>query len=133
LEEDMPKPLSIDLRERVAVACAAKKSTQEEIAERFSVGSASVKRIWRLWREKKDVAPRPHGGGTPRKVDSDGEKKVMQLVREKPDRTTQELTDAYNKTAKICISRPNMGRVLLRQGLTFKKNSLSIAEKNRAR
>jgi transposase len=132
LEEDMPKPLSIDLRERVARACTEKKSTQEEIAKRFAVGSASVKRIWRLWREKQNVAPRPHGGGTPRKIDSEGEKKVEELVREKPDRTTQELTDTYNKTAKICVSRPSMGRALMRQRLTYKKNGISIAEKGGA-
>jgi transposase len=127
----MPKPLSIDLRKRIALACETKKIGQEEIAKIFSVGSATVKRIWRLWREKRDVTPMPHGGGMPRKIDIKGETKVMELVREKQDRTTQELTDAYNKTAKIKVSRPNMGRVVLRLKLTRKKNSISVAKKNR--
>lgn len=121
----MAKPLSLDLRMRIALACKTRKNTQEDIAEIFSVGSATVKRIWRLWREKNDVTPMPHGGGTPRKIDAEGEKKVMALVQEKPDRTTMELTDAYNKISQQPVSRPCMGRALLRLKLTQKKR-LSI-------
>ena len=54
----MPRPLSLDLRERIIAAYEGGEGPQKELVSRFSVGVASVRRLVRLKRETGGLSPR---------------------------------------------------------------------------
>ena len=54
---------SIDLRERVAAACDSGDATREQIAARFAVSVAWIRKLMRQRRETGSIAPKPRGGG----------------------------------------------------------------------
>ena len=60
----MPSPLPDELRERVVQAYLSGDESFEAVAQRFSVGSASVKRWVRLKRTKGTISAKPHVGRT---------------------------------------------------------------------
>ena len=64
----MPKPYSIDLRERVVAAVETGGVSRREAASRFGVG-VSTAIIWvRRFRETGSVAPSQMGGYKPKKI-----------------------------------------------------------------
>ena len=64
----MAEAYSVELRDRVVRAYEAGEGTHAEIAERFALGEATVKRwVW-LQRKKGDVSPMRKGGGTPSEI-----------------------------------------------------------------
>ena len=87
-------PPSLNLRRRIIRAWQEEKPSVEELAERFAVGTATVKRFTRRFRETGSVDPRPHGGGQKDKILPDMLPRVQQLIEGNPD---QELTEAYNR------------------------------------
>lgn len=111
----------IGLRERVVRALESGEYTYEEVAELFGVGRASVSRWGRLRRETGSVEPRPRGGGNFSQVCL---KTVRELVEKQPDRTSYELTKAYNNLIprKERVHRSSIQRALSRMGYVFKKN-----------
>ncbi len=54
----MPAPYSKDLRERVVAAYEPGAGDQVEVAQRFNVGEATVRRWWALKRKSGSVAPK---------------------------------------------------------------------------
>jgi len=114
--------LPIELRKRVVAAYKANEGIQEELAKRFKVGVCSVRRWLVLERETGDVKKRPRGGGTPPNIPIERLSELVVIVQEKPDRTTQELTDEWNKRNGTCIARSSVVRALKRAGLSLKKS-----------
>ena len=57
------KASSTDLRERVIAACDAGDATREQIATRFSVSIAWIRKLVRQRRETGSIATKPRGGG----------------------------------------------------------------------
>jgi len=89
MEEQMPAPYSLDLRERVMKDCDNGMS-REDAARKYSVAIATVY-SWRAQRrETGSVAPKKHRGGPKRKL-APYEKEVRQLVADHPDATLKEL------------------------------------------
>jgi transposase len=88
----MPSPYSADRRERVLPADEAG-LPPAAIAQRFSVGLATVY----LWRRQARAEGRrcaePHGGGRARGIDAAGEAMLRALVAERNDRTLDEYRD----------------------------------------
>lgn len=111
---------SVDLRSRV-VGAVDSGMTQEEAADVFRIGVATVYRWIRLRRETGGLEPRPIGGGNPRAVDERGEAILRELVNERPDRTLKELAHALAARG-VSSSPASVGRALRRIGLTRKKN-----------
>ncbi|OBU77498.1 helix-turn-helix domain-containing protein [Cylindrospermopsis raciborskii S07] len=58
----MPKPYSIDLRNRVIVAWVAQEGSQRQLAERFKVSLSFVRNLVRRYRETGQVEPKQCGG-----------------------------------------------------------------------
>jgi len=112
---------SIDLRKRVVDAYLAGGATYEEVAERFSVGRASVSRWLGIYRRTEGVEPRAHGGGMPPKVDAEGLRLLRQLVEQRPDATLKELAQAYQDKRAVKLAVSIVCRALARLGLTRKK------------
>jgi transposase len=57
------RPYSTDLRERVVAACDAGGATREQIAGRFSVSVAWIRRLLQRRRQTGSIEPKPRGGG----------------------------------------------------------------------
>ena len=116
----MPRPYSMDLRERVIEAIAAGAS-RRETAEQFGL-SASVVIIWaQRYHATGNIAPKPSGGSvSPLEEHEDF---ILGLIKEQPDMTLDEIVAAMKK-AKIAASRTAVWRFFDRRDITFKKNSV---------
>jgi transposase len=112
----------VELRERVIRAYEAGHGSYPAIAERFSVGEATVKR-W-IWRFHKDgeIAPRPRGGGTPSTITLS---ELESLMARLGDPTAGELTAEFNRSrrgqARLHVS--SMKRALHRHNYVVKKSA----------
>ena len=116
----MVRPLSLDLRLRIASALADG-STVREAAKRFGVSVASAVRIGQLARAGRGLAARKIGGNRPPVLLSATEA-INSRLAAKADWTVRELA-ADLKAEGIAVSHDTVWRFLRRQGLTFKKNS----------
>lgn len=118
----MPIALSIDLRQRIVEAYDPKTTSFRDVAERFSVGEASVNRFVHQLRKTGSLAPRPHAGGNPSKLQEAELATLRELVTEKSDRTRAELLVALAERCKVLVSAATVGRALTALGLTRKKS-----------
>jgi transposase len=117
----MPNPYPTALRERAVRAYEGGAETYAEVAARFSIHFNTLVRWVRRQRDRQTVLPAPRGGGWYSPVDV---ALVHALIAEKPDRTTEELTRAYNQRAapEARVHRSSVLRALQRTGYVFKKN-----------
>lgn len=121
---------SIDLRLRVLAACDAGQKTRQ-VATRFSVSPAWVRRLKQRRREENSIAPRPNPGGKP-KLDETARSKLSRFVRERPDATLEELRERVASELGVRISIGALWETLRRMEFTFKKSRRTPAS-NRAR
>jgi transposase len=107
------KAYSMDLRERVIGDCDAGMPTKQ-VALKYQVSPAWVRRLKQRRRERGDIQPRP-GGHRPRQIDR---QQLAALVAQQPDATLAQLQQRLGLTcslAAICL-------VLQELKLTFKKS-----------
>ena len=109
---------SNDLRQRVVAACDARDGTRGEIATRFSVSVAWIRRLLQRRRETGSFAPRPRGGGRVPAFDADADRRLREAVRNDADATLQELARA----AGVACCASAVHRALARLGITRKKS-----------
>lgn len=109
---------SHDLRERVVAACDARDGTRDQIAARFSVSVAWIRKLLRLRRDTGSIAPRPHGGGRQPAFDDAAAARLRQAVRDDSDATLAELAQA----AGVACSPAAVYRALDRLDITRKKS-----------
>lgn len=117
----MPKAYPLALRER-AVQLYAAGGTYESVASDLVISVSSVLRWVMLDRESGSVAPRGYGGGRRPAVDWP---LLQQVLDEKPDAVTDELTRRYNARVSRSdrVHRSSILRSLKRAGYVFKKNA----------
>ena len=117
----MPNPHPVALRERAVRAYETSTDTYVEVAARFSIHVNTLVRWVQGARETGTVLPAPKGGGWYSPVNLP---LLHALVQERPDRTTEELTRAYNRRAapEARVHRSSVLRALQRTGDVFKKN-----------
>ena len=115
---------SLDLRERVVGAFDVGDMTDEQVAELFQVGEATVHRWKRLKRETRSLVPRPpRGGGMPARVAPEKYDLVREMVRNEPDLTVPEVAWEFHRRTGRSASPSAMGRTLRKLGLTRKKRA----------
>lgn len=118
----MAEAYSVELRERVVEAYESGEGSHAEIASRFALGEATVKR-W-VWQKRKrgDLAPLPKRGGTPSEI---GAEELGAMLSALGDATAGELTAEYNRKrprrARVHVS--SMKRALHRHGYVVKKSA----------
>jgi transposase len=117
----MPNPYPIELRERAVRAYEDSTDTYGEVAARFGIAVSTLCLWIRKARDTGQVMPAPKGGGWYSPVDIG---LLHRLVRERPDRTTEEVTRAYNRRVapEVRVHRSSILRALQRTGFVFKKN-----------
>jgi len=111
-----------DFRERVLRAFEVGALTDEEVAEVFGVGEASVHRWKRLKRETGTLEPKKHRSGNPPTISPERWDLVRQIVKDEPDLTIQEIADEFWRRSGRQVSRSAMCRVLKKLELTRKKS-----------
>jgi transposase len=118
----MPNPYPTALRERAVRAYEVGTETYAEVAARFSIHINTLVRWVQGARDRGTVLPAPRGGGWYSPVDVP---LLHSLLQERPDRTTEELTRAYNQRAapEAQVHRSSVLRALQRTGYVFKKNA----------
>jgi transposase len=116
---------STDLRVRIHEARLAGESTAE-VAERFGVSTAFVRRLLQRFRATGSLARRPHGGGPARKLAAH-EDALLRAVAARPDATPAEHREQLNLPA----SRVTVWRTMRRLRLTRKTKSVHAAERDR--
>lgn len=109
---------STDLRERVAAACDAGDATREQIAARFAVSVAWIRKLMRQRRETGSIAPKPRGGGRAPAFDAEAAGRLREAVRADDDATLRE--PAHAAGVSCCPSAVH--RALARLGITRKKS-----------
>jgi putative transposase len=117
----MPNAYPMALRERAVRAYETGPHSYAEVAARFEISLATLLRWVQRARATGTVAPLPRGGGWRSPVDLPV---LHGLVRDRPDRTSDELTRAYNRAvpAEARVHRSSIIRALQRTGYVFKKN-----------
>jgi transposase len=109
---------SLDLRERVVQAVDRGDETQQQIAERFGVGTTFIKELLRRRRETGALLPKPHGGGMPAKYSGAALERLERELAKQPDATLEELRDRTRVKASIMA----VWRTLDRLGARRKKS-----------
>lgn len=123
----MSVPRSRDLRERIVEAMKRPNTSYESVADQFSMGRATVNRIWRLYRRTGEVFP-PVLLGKPARVLQPADLEILrQLVAEQTDATLDAIRDDMVNILGRTISRATVGRALRRMGITRKKRPSSRA------
>ena len=116
----MPNPYPKELRERAVRAYESRTDTYKEVAARFAIGPATLMRWVQRQRDTGAVDPLVKGGGWASPVDWTV---LKQLIDDRPDQTTDELTRAYNRVAPHGrVHRSSIWRALRRGGYVVKKN-----------
>ena len=112
----MPKPLSQKAREDIVYH---KKNgvKNEEIVKWLRISKASVKRIWRQYKEENTISPKPHKRGRKPAFCDKVMSKITAKVKEQPDITLAELIAEF----ELSISVSALSRKLTKKDLTFKK------------
>lgn len=111
----MPKPYSIDLRERAVRALKTK--TKQEVADEYGVSLRTVHYWEARQKARGHVAPDPWGGGRPPKISATQQARMEAEIAKKPDITLEELQIALAlpiSVAAICMR-------LIKAGFTLKK------------
>jgi transposase len=113
----MPKPCSLDLRERV-LETVESGASRREAAERFEVSASSAIKWMQRWHETGSVAAKPSGGSiSPLEEHADF---LLALIAEQPDLTLDEIVAAMRKR-RIAGSRSAVWRFFKRHNISFKK------------
>lgn len=115
----MPKPCSLELRERVVEAIASGAS-RREAAEWFAVSPSSAIKWMQRQQETGSIAPKPSGGSiSPLEAHADF---LLVLIADQPDLTLDEIVAAMRKR-RIAGSRSAVWRFFERHSISFKKKA----------
>ena len=116
------RPYSIDLRLRIVHAYENREGSMRQLATRFRVSLSCVRALLTRYRTTGAVAPSPHGGGYPAKLDALGCAALKTLVDAPPDATLQELRTRLSAPHQVSVSQATISRALTKLGLPRKKN-----------
>jgi transposase len=115
----MPKPYSVDIRERV-IARVEAGASRREAAEHFEISASAAVKWVKLFHETGRCAAKRFGGSTsPLEEHADF---LLELVAEQPDLTLDEVV-AIMRKHKIPGKRTAVWRLFRRHNITFKKKS----------
>jgi transposase len=118
----MPRPYSVDLRERAVAAYKRGGRTREEVAAEFSVCDKTLAHWLKLEAETGSLEPRPKGGGNFSALQGEVLETLEHQVRMRPDATVQEHFETLVAQTHVHTSRSAVMRALRRQGLGLKKS-----------
>jgi transposase len=116
---------SLDLRERILAAYDNQEGTRAEMADRFRVSLALVKKLLQQRRHTRDIAPRHRFSGRKPMIVATHRSQLRALLAKQNDLTLKELRGA----AGLKCSLQAINVVLGKMGLTYKKRHSGPANK----
>ena len=122
------KAYPLELRQRIVEAVDQQRGTIAEIAEWFSVSERYVYQLLKLRRTLGDLAPRPHGGGAPAKLDEAKRLQLAELTAEFPDATLDELRQLLRRRCHLQVCVNTVWRALQQLDWTLKKRAAGPAK-----
>lgn len=125
------KAYSMDLRRRVLAACDAGHGTGE-VARRFDVSPAWVRRLKQRRREAGSIAPRTGGGDRRSVFDERGRQWLRRTLQRHPDLTLEQLQARGRERLGVACSVMAVCRTLRRMGWSFKKRRFAPASRTGA-
>jgi transposase len=111
------KTLSVDLRERVVACYDAGEGTRQDVAGRFRISLAMVKKLLRQRKRTGDLRPRHRFSGRKPIIVDEHRRQMRRLLGKQPDMTLGELRGALG----LSCSLPAIHYALARMNLTYKK------------
>jgi len=109
---------SQDLRKRVVQACDAGTETQQQVASRFGVSTAWIRKLLKRRRETGSIDALPRGRGPAPKISGPRLEKLQALVERNPDATLDEL----RRRMRLKCVKSTIYLALVRLGLSYKKS-----------
>ena len=126
----MPKPLSIDLRERVLAAVAGGRS-RRAAAERFGVAPSTAIKWVATWRANGRDRPLTAGGDRRSHPIETHAEAILAWLAETPDVTLAAVTADLARQRGLQVSRSTVWRFFARRAITFKKKTAHACEQER--
>lgn len=117
----MARPLSQDLRQRIAAALHSGETTRAA-AKRFGVSVATAVRIGQKWRSGRGLQPGQMGGHRRPILSGETAEWILLRLAEKTDLTMRALAAELAERG-IVVTHDTVWRFVRRQGLSFKKNT----------
>jgi transposase len=127
----MPKPYSLDLRERVVRFVEAGRS-RHAAAAHFGVSVSFVVLLMRHYQATGSLAPRPSGGRRHSKLDPH-RAFLLGRVAERDAITMPELAAELAAAAGVEVAPASISRWLIRNGYGFKKNASGVGARSSRR
>jgi transposase len=115
-------PYSRDLRLRIVQAYTHQEGSMRQLATRVCVSLGCVRDRLRRYRATGEVAPQPHGGGAPAKLQAGQLDVIQRFVQQQADATRAELCTHLQATMQVTVSAATMSRALTKLGLPRKKH-----------
>ena len=119
------RALSLDLRERIVAAYENSESSQEAIAERFSVSRTVVGKLVRQQREQGTLQPQVHRCGRKPAIVGKKLEQLQQHLIDHPDATLAERIAALD--LDCCVN--TMWMTIRRLGCRYKKSHRELPSK----
>jgi transposase len=116
------KPYSQELRLRIVQAYERREGSMRPLATRLAVSLCLVCDLITRPRATGNIAPKPHGGGYPAKLQPAGLEVVRGLVQAEPEATLKALCPRWHTATQVSVSRPTMRRLLRQLNLPRKQN-----------
>ena len=102
---------SMDLRDRVVAACDEGVWTREEVAERFGVSMAWVRRLLQRRRERGTYAPLERRGGRQPAIPVRMHQRLDRIIADQPDVTLKELRDRCHLSCSLVTIHNTLKRL----------------------
>jgi transposase len=123
------RSLSLDFRTRIVALVEAGEHSLGELAELFAIDRSTIVRLLQRYRSTGSVAPKPHGGGRPLKLDATAVARLLELVKQQPDATLGELRDRLGVPCSVMT----ISRALERNRISRKKKTRHAEERDTPR
>ena len=117
------KAYSLDLRERVAVACAQPGRTVRAVAAQFSVSVSFVEKLLHRQRTMGSVAALPARSGPAPDLDGRARQELRACLRQEPDATLAELCTWLAALGGPAVSPSTLWRAVQALGWRRKKRA----------
>ncbi len=114
--------LSQDLRDRVVAACDQPGSIRVEVAKRFCVSTAWIRKLFQRRRKTGSYAAKPRSGGFESQLQEPQLQQIKTLVQEQPDAKLTELCDRLDQKQQVRVSSSSMSAALKKLKLPRKKS-----------
>jgi len=113
---------SQDLRIRVVQACDAGIETRKQVARRFGVSTAWIRKLLQRRRETGSIDALPRGRGPQPKISGQRLERLRALLEQQPDATLDEL----RRRMRLKCAKSTVYWAVVRLGLSYKKSRSTL-------